>query len=119
MVLVNPSDVGVLALLGIAIAMSLVGGVAQFTGDFDVDSPNEAPSQQMQLLAHKQHVASGAGRWRCVFAGRDDNRSDYFYFRNCQSLLLPELSGLLQSLGRCEHQVGFCDFNTICCASAH
>jgi hypothetical protein len=42
MVLVNPSDVGVLALLGIAIAMSLVGGVAQFTGDFDVDSPNEA-----------------------------------------------------------------------------
>ena len=42
MVLVNPSDVGVLALLGIAIAMSLVGGVAQFTGDFDVDSPNDA-----------------------------------------------------------------------------
>ncbi|MCX6527999.1 MAG: hypothetical protein NTU52_08460 [Actinobacteria bacterium] len=42
MVLVNPCDVGVLALLGIAIAMSLVGGVAQFTGDFDVDSPNDA-----------------------------------------------------------------------------
>ncbi len=42
MILINPSDVGVLALLGIAIAMSIVGGVTQFTGDFDADTVSDA-----------------------------------------------------------------------------
>ena len=60
MVLVHPCDVGVLALLGIAIAMSLVGGVAQFTGDFDVDSPNDA------LTANA--VAPANSMWPLVLA---------------------------------------------------